>query len=352
MLLIPKEEAELLLKPTTYLPTRVSTRRSRKLTAPEQEPEPETKTEEQEPIKEEIKTEEIKTTEQIEPPIEPIKEEETVEPSNEKENIKIEEKQPEVSKSIEQKEQIITEEEESIPFISIKHEIKQPVRLIEEKAEYKQELKYWSCVCLNLEDWQTVHDKYSSSKKKNDQELAKLISSSYLPEMPSLFQKAEKERMQRLMAMAPKRQSQRLQTKQTEYNLDSGDDLHDQTSQQYSSENSNTSHKSLPLTEQEKLKKEEIAKQREERLKQRLLKRDYVNNDYLNTSLSNHDEMSEDAANSGSSSHKENKDEFNIRNFFLMHKVLSKLLQSKYAWPFKNAVSEEDAPDYNKIIEV
>ena len=45
-------------------------------------------------------------------------------------------------------------------------------------------------------------------------------------------------------------------------------------------------------------------------------------------------------------------DEFNMRNYFLMHKVLSKLMQCKYAWPFKNAVSEEDAPDYSKIIEV
>ncbi len=45
-------------------------------------------------------------------------------------------------------------------------------------------------------------------------------------------------------------------------------------------------------------------------------------------------------------------EEFNLRNYFLMHKVLSKLMQCKYAWPFKNAVSEEDAPDYSKIIEV
>ena len=35
--------------------------------------------------------------------------------------------------------------------------------------------------------------------------------------------------------------------------------------------------------------------------------------------------------------------------FFL---VLSKVLQCKYAWPFKDAVSEEDAPDYNTIIQV
>ena len=35
-----------------------------------------------------------------------------------------------------------------------------------------------------------------------------------------------------------------------------------------------------------------------------------------------------------------------------MCKVLSKLMQCKYAWPFKAAVSEDDAPDYTKIIQV
>ena len=136
------------------------------------------------------------------------------------------------------------------------------------------DLKNWSCVCLNLEDWQSIYDKYSKSKKKLDIEIAKLLAESYLPEMPALFQKAEKERMHRLLSMAPKRQSQRLQSKQTitsNGDIDSSEDfiINNESS---SNENSNTSYL-LPLTEQEKLKREEIAKQRQERLEKRLLKK-------------------------------------------------------------------------------
>jgi hypothetical protein len=85
---------------------------------------------------------------------------------------------------------------------------------IEELEVYKQELNNWSCVCLTLEDWMSVSEKFKQSKKKLDQDIWKILEENYLPEMPSLFQKAEKERMQRLLALAPKRQSQRLQVKQ------------------------------------------------------------------------------------------------------------------------------------------
>jgi hypothetical protein len=35
-----------------------------------------------------------------------------------------------------------------------------------------------------------------------------------------------------------------------------------------------------------------------------------------------------------------------------MQKVMAKTVGCKYAWPFKDAVLEEDAPDYYTIIEV
>jgi hypothetical protein len=236
---------------------------------------------------------------------------------------------------------------------------------VEEKEEYLKELKNWSCVCLNLEDWQSIYDKYSKSKKKLDIEIAKLLAESYLPEMPALFQKAEKERMHRLLSMAPKRQSQRLQSKQTitsNGDIDSNEDfiINNESS---SNENSNTSYL-LPLTEQEKLKREEIAKQRQERLEKRLLKKDdLLNTSYTSSCYNNNgdltagDTTSQDGvnvmvANNNNNNNNKKNDEFNIRNYFLMHKVLSKLLQCKYAWPFKNAVSEDEAPDYNKIIQV
>jgi hypothetical protein len=103
--------------------------------------------------------------------------------------------------------------------------------------------------------------------------------------------------------------------------------------------------------EQEKARREEIARQREERLKQRLMKRE---TEMINEQIAGitNDENSQQSHASGSGQQKQDSDDFNFKNFFLMNKVLNKVLQSKYAWPFKNAVSEEDAPDYNEIIEV
>jgi hypothetical protein len=91
---------------------------------------------------------------------------------------------------------------------------KKEIKLVEEPELYKDELKYWSCVCMSLQDWIDLNERYKTSKKKLDHEISSLIEVNYLPEMPALFQKAEKERMQRLLALAPKRQSQRLQVKQ------------------------------------------------------------------------------------------------------------------------------------------
>lgn len=117
----------------------------------------------------------------------------------------------------------------------------------------------------------------------------------------------------------------------------------------------------LPLTEQERLKRDEIARQREERLRQRLLKRDNKFNLNENAQGFNQDDNSQGSnashcsgysMNNLQSTHGSSSSDFNIRNYFLMHKVLTKVLLSKYAWPFKNAVSEDDAPDYNTIIEV
>ncbi len=203
---------------------------------------------------------------------------------------------------------------------------KQP--LVEELEIYKNELKYWSCVCLNLEDWYSINEKYKASKKKIDQEISSLIEQNYLPEMPGLFQKAEKERMQRLLALAPKRQSQRLQSKQQQqkdysenessnhmngiHHVDSDFDYDSDASKTNNTNNNGTNQQHIPLTEQERLRREEIAKQREERYKLRLQR---LNGDHL---LNNTDENSQ--SNSSYHSHHNNDSDFNIKNYFLMHK--------------------------------
>lgn len=196
----------------------------------------------------------------------------------------------------------------------------------------KKELKHWSCLCVTLDDWFELNERLKGSKKKQDQDIGELIESQYLPEMPALFQKAEREKQQRLQAMQPKRQSQRLQSKH----------VHGYGENEL--EMANDEFSKLPPEEQERLKREQIARAREERLKQRLAKRETVLNDSQN------DELSQDAQSVRSCDSKSS--DFNIKNYYLMYKVLQKLLQCKYSWPFKTAVSEDDAPDYNSIIEV
>jgi hypothetical protein len=60
----------------------------------------------------------------------------------------------------------------------------------EHNETYLKELTYWNCICLTLEDWNILFEKYKKSKKRQDLEIAKLIEVNYLPEMPGLFAKA------------------------------------------------------------------------------------------------------------------------------------------------------------------
>ncbi len=257
----------------------------------------------------------------------------TIKSENENET-KIEPATIKTEEQIENKENIKTETaaEQSNDPNMISEQLFKPQKqpLVEELEIYKNELKYWSCVCLTLEDWNAINEKYKLSKKKIDQEISSLIEQNYLPEMPGLFQKAEKERMQRLLALAPKRQSQRLQSKQQQQKdysenessshmngnhlVDSDFDYDSDASKPNNNNNNNNggNQQHIPLTEQERLKREEIAKQREERYRLRLQR---LNGEHL---LNNTDENSQ--SNSSYHSHHNNESDFNIKNYFLMHK--------------------------------
>ena len=210
--------------------------------------------------------------------------------------------------------------------------------------------------------------------------------------------------MQRLLALAPKRQSQRLQVKQQQQRYETsesesltkdhqghtnggahgGNSIYMESDEdEYNGNSSANDQSHVPLTEQERARRDEIAKQREYRLQQRLLKRESTHIDQqvqqavaasahngggihsggqpgdetsqttIDSRLTNGLEATTNNNNNANTNgNAAAASDFNIRNYFLMHKVLTKVLQSKYAWPFKSAVSEEDAPDYYKIIEV
>ena len=48
----------------------------------------------------------------------------------------------------------------------------------------------WHCVCVTLDDWHDFTSKFKKSRKKQDQELYKILEENYLNEMPDLFHKA------------------------------------------------------------------------------------------------------------------------------------------------------------------
>ena len=207
-----------------------------------------------------------------------------------------------------------------------------PTPTIDEKQEYIAELKFWSCICVSLADWTSVYERFAASKKQIDLELASLLEKNYLEEMPGLFAKHERDQIQRQLAMAPKRQSERLSkiagVREGGSNCDSGGEEVEAGGE--------------PVDDV--AARERIARQREERLRLRLLRRglDSENGNEGSGGAEEDDEGAEEASES----------DFNTRNYFLMQKVMAKIMGCKYAWPFKNAVLEEDAPDYYNIIQV
>jgi hypothetical protein len=199
-----------------------------------------------------------------------------------------------------------------------KTEQQQQQQIGAEKEEYLKELECWSCICLLLEDWNSILEKYKQSKKKEDLEISKTIEDNYITEMPSLFQKAEKDRIQRLLAMAPKRQSERLQVKQQHtissngYNSTTDDNG---TTNGYYSDNLNSSPSKMGLNsgsemnfertdEERRLEREK----REARQLNRMMRREQQ---VLTNGAFSENENSQTGSTSS---------DFNSRNYFLMNK--------------------------------
>lgn len=184
--------------------------------------------------------------------------------------------------------------------------------IVPQSIEYESlEDIQWSCVCITLDDWNELANKYKKSRKKIDQEIYTNLKNNYLNVLPELYQKAEKERQQREQACAPKRVSMRLEEKRLSQ-VNSGQE-----------------------TDDDMLNVDEISNQTEN-------KKEGLSED-SNTQFS---------IDSQQKQQEQQLNDFNIRNYFLMQKVLNKILQTKYAWPFKQPVTDEEAPDYGEIVKV
>lgn len=74
----------------------------------------------------------------------------------------------------------------------------------------------WGVACLTLNDWEELAEKYKASKKKTDKELYETIAESFLPEIKKMFAEKEREEKRRMLMLAPKRLSTRLEKKRKE----------------------------------------------------------------------------------------------------------------------------------------
>lgn len=52
----------------------------------------------------------------------------------------------------------------------------------------------WQVICFSEDDWQAVTDKFASSTNKHERALHTLLTESFLPRIPALFRKRERER--------------------------------------------------------------------------------------------------------------------------------------------------------------
>ena len=71
--------------------------------------------------------------------------------------------------------------------------------------------------CLTREDWEGLTERYKKSKKKKaDKELFETLSDGFLPEIVKMFAEKEREVRRRLLSLAPKRASSRIERKKQE----------------------------------------------------------------------------------------------------------------------------------------
>ena len=89
----------------------------------------------------------------------------------------------------------------------------------EDDGEAESNSPKWSVACLTLQDWENLAAKYKKSKKRCDKELYETIHDSFLPEIVKMYAEKEREERRKLLAMQPKRASNRIERKRREQEL-------------------------------------------------------------------------------------------------------------------------------------
>ncbi|XP_057317349.1 mucin-17-like isoform X2 [Hydractinia symbiolongicarpus] len=212
----------------------------------------------------------------------------------------------------------------------------------------------WSLECSTLSNWDQLLEKLSATKNKTEKELLKNLQ--HLREdVKRITDEREKAYQKKLLAMAPRRVSERITVKMQQIE------------------------KEQRILEQERLLKNQLkAKEAEERQKQLEVEREkerekrYKERERIQEEralrvklretqklVADHPELAEEikAVQVGKKRRLENREDSNDDDedeedqYKIMERIMEVLKKDDDAWPFLEPVNEEDAPNYYSLIE-
>ncbi|KAL5006822.1 hypothetical protein ScPMuIL_015628 [Solemya velum] len=235
----------------------------------------------------------------------------------------------------EQSEVAPVQEEEKAPECSTEN-VKDPVR--------------WHLVCTTLEDWQALAESFKNSKVKCEKQLYQVITDSFLPEIPIILESRERERKKRLLEMAPRRSSNRLEGKRKEQEeqdkiLADAQELEDK--QRAEMEEERRKLQEAERIEQERRDREERQRAREERAKRLAMREERAR------LLAEGKEIPPELLYFGNSKERDDvseKSELDDDTYASMLKVVETVRGHKDAYPFWDPVDVNEAPDYLEVI--
>ncbi|XP_033095578.1 bromodomain-containing protein DDB_G0270170-like [Anneissia japonica] len=231
----------------------------------------------------------------------------------------------------------------------------------------------WHLVCDTQDDWEILAQKFKKTKSKNEKELYRALADDFLPVMVDLYNQKEKALRKKLLEMAPRRTSGRIQEKmqrRTEeddyiegYSDTEGHQEEDKFSCNERRHRNRLQQKELQILEEQEAKRrkeeeeEKAKKAKEDRAKRVQLREERARLIAEGKTIPK-ELMTIPQAPSVSPTPKPKKPKFSgVRDdefdslYISMHKVLDAVKRHSNSWPFLEPVNEEYAPKYLEYIE-
>ncbi|XP_071956765.1 uncharacterized protein [Antedon mediterranea] len=233
----------------------------------------------------------------------------------------------------------------------------------------------WHIVCNTMEDWEELATKFKKTKSKNEKELYRALANDFLPVMVDLYNQKEKALRKKLLEMAPRRTSGRIQEKKQNVVEDEyeefiiGEENEEEEEDKFATNERRQRNRQYRKEMQEFEEQEAIKRKEEEEERAKLAKEDRARRVQLreeraqliaegkpiprelkNPSPVPISSRPKRAKKMLKSSCEQNRDEEFDALYISMHKVLDALKRDTNSWPFLEPVSEEVAPKYYEFI--